>query len=48
MTAELLELAARNPVLREELARRGRAQLARFSYEKTAAAVIEAVEEALG
>ncbi len=48
VTAELLELAARNPVLREELARRGRAQLARFSYEKTAAAVIEAVEEALG
>ena len=47
VTAELLELAVRDAELRAELARRGRAQLERFSYERTAAAIVDAVEEAL-
>jgi len=48
VTAELLELAVQNPGLREELVRRGRARLEQFSYERTAAATLHAVEEALG
>ena len=47
VTAELLELAVRDGELRAELERRGRAQLERFSYQRTAAAIVEAVEEAL-
>ena len=47
VTAELLELAVRDAELRAELGRRGRAQLERFSYERTAAAIVDAVEEAL-
>ncbi len=47
VTAELLELAVRDTELRTELERRGRAQLERFSYERTAAAIVDAVEEAL-
>ena len=47
VTAELLELGARDGALREELIRRGHAQLERFSYERTADAILETVEEAL-
>ena len=47
VTAELLELAVHDPDLRAELVRRGRAQLEHFSYERTSAAILEAVEEAL-
>jgi len=48
VTAELLELAVRDLGLREGLARRGRARLEQFAYERTAAATLRAVEEALG
>ena len=47
VTAELLELAVRDGELRAELERRGRARLERFSYERTEAAIVDAVEEAL-
>ncbi|MGH3995800.1 MAG: glycosyltransferase, partial [Pseudonocardiaceae bacterium] len=47
VTAELIELAVRDQELREELVARGRAQLGRFSPQRTAAAILEAVEEAL-
>ena len=47
VTAELLELAVRDGELRAELERRGRRRLERFSYERTAAAIVDAVEEAL-
>jgi glycosyltransferase involved in cell wall biosynthesis len=47
VTAELLELAVRDGELRSELERRGREQLERFSYERTAAEIVDAVEEAL-
>jgi glycosyltransferase involved in cell wall biosynthesis len=46
-TAELLELAVTDSGLREELTRRGRARLEVYVYEKTAAAVTEAIERAL-
>lgn len=47
VTAELIELAVRDHELRKELRSRGRDQLSRFSYERTAAAVVDAVQEAL-
>jgi glycosyltransferase involved in cell wall biosynthesis len=47
VTAELLELAVRDAELRDELERRGRAQLERYAYDRTAEAIVEAVEEAL-
>jgi len=47
VTAELLDLAVRDPELRAELRRRGRVRLERFSAEATAAAVREAVALAL-
>jgi len=48
VTAELLDLAVRDPELRAELTRRGLARLERFDAETTAAAVREAVALALG
>ena len=48
VTAELIDLAVRDAELREELVGRGRARLEHFSYERTAAAIAEAVQEALG
>ena len=47
VTAELLDLAVRDSALRSELARRGRERLERFAYERTAAAVLDAVRAAL-
>ncbi|MDQ4049039.1 MAG: glycosyltransferase, partial [Actinomycetota bacterium] len=47
VTAELIELAVHDGELRAELERRGRARLERFSYERTAAEIVGAVEEAL-
>jgi len=47
VTAELLDLAVRDPELRAELRRRGRVRLERFGAEATAAAVREAVALAL-
>ena len=47
VTAELIDLAVRDSELRAEVARRGRNRLAAFSHERTAAAVREAVEEAI-
>ena len=47
VTAELLELAVRDAELRAELVRRGRAQLERFSGERTKERILAAVEEAL-
>jgi len=47
VTAELLDLAVRDLELREELVRRGRDRLTDFSYERTAAAVRDAVADAL-
>jgi len=37
----------RDSALRSELARRGRERLERFAYERTAAAVLDAVKAAL-
>lgn len=47
VTAELLDLAMRDEALRGELTRRGQRRLEDFSYERTAAAVLAAVEAAL-
>ncbi len=47
VTAELLDLAVGDPELRSELASRGRRRLEHFSYERTAAAVLDAVRAAL-
>ena len=47
VTAELIDMAVRDTELRDELARRGRARLEQFAYERTAVLVREAVEEAL-
>jgi L-malate glycosyltransferase len=47
VVAELLDLAARDAQLREELAARGRQRLEEFSYERTAARLREAVDAAL-
>ena len=45
--AELIDLAVRDGELREELARRGRARLERFSYERSAEELRSAVQAAL-
>jgi glycosyltransferase involved in cell wall biosynthesis len=47
VTAELIDMAVRDADLREDLARRGRERLDQFAYERTAASVREAVNEAL-
>jgi L-malate glycosyltransferase len=47
VVAELLDLAVRDAELREELARRGRARLEAFAYERTAAALREATDAAI-
>ena len=47
VVAELIELAVGERDLREELARRGRARLDEYAYERTAAKVKDAVDAAL-
>lgn len=47
VTAELLDLAARDQQCRDELVKRGRRRLADFSYDRTAATVRDAVAAAL-
>jgi hypothetical protein len=47
VVAELIHLAASDEELRAELARRGRARLEEFAYERTAAKLRAAVDAAL-
>jgi len=48
VAAELLALAVADEELRTTLARRGRERLERLSFESTSAAMLEAIEDALG
>ena len=48
VVSELIDLGVRDGELRAELARRGRARLEEYSYERTAAKVRDAVDAALG